>query len=92
MLTQIRLLLEEQSDQGIHCFPLPLQLLDALLHCQTKCYNFSIIKVIILGVPSFRIFTEGSVIVSMLKLHSECSKSHLCKPGLVDRKLVEAPQ
>ena len=29
--TQIRLLLEEQSDQGLHCLQFPLHLLDALL-------------------------------------------------------------
>ena len=31
MQTQIRLLLEEQSDQGLHCLKFPLHLLDALL-------------------------------------------------------------
>ena len=29
--TEIRLLLEEQSDQGLHCLQFPLHLLDALL-------------------------------------------------------------
>ena len=29
--TQIRLLLEERSDQGLHCLQFPLHLLDALL-------------------------------------------------------------
>ena len=29
--TQIRLLLQEQSDQGLHCLQFPLHLLDALL-------------------------------------------------------------
>ena len=29
--TQIRLLLDEQSDQGLHCLRFPLHLLDALL-------------------------------------------------------------
>ena len=29
--TQIRLLLEEHSDQGLHCLQFPLHLLDALL-------------------------------------------------------------
>ena len=31
MQTQIRLLLEEQSDLGLHCLQYPLHLLDALL-------------------------------------------------------------
>ena len=30
--TQIRLLLEEQSDQGLHCLPLRLHHLDSLLY------------------------------------------------------------
>ena len=30
--TQIRLLLEEQSDQGLHCLPFRLHLLDSLLY------------------------------------------------------------
>ena len=30
--TQIRLLLEEQSDQGLHCLPFRLHRLDSVLH------------------------------------------------------------
>ena len=30
--TQIRLLLEEQSDQGLHCLPFRLHRLDSLLY------------------------------------------------------------
>ena len=30
--TQIRLLLEEQSDQGLHCLPFRLHLLDSLFY------------------------------------------------------------
>ena len=33
VLTQIRLLQKEQSDLGLHCLPLHLQHLEALLHC-----------------------------------------------------------
>ena len=32
--TQIRLLLKEQSDQGLHYLPFHLDPLDALLHCK----------------------------------------------------------
>ena len=32
--TQIRLLLEEQSDQGLHCLPFRLHSLDSLLYCR----------------------------------------------------------
>ena len=35
--TQIRLVLKEQSDQGLHYLPLHLHLLDALLHCEPNC-------------------------------------------------------
>ena len=38
--TQIRLLQEEQSDQGLHCLPFCLHRLDAL-HCDsTSLYEF----------------------------------------------------
>ena len=33
--TQIRLLLEEQSDQGLHCLPFHLHHLDSLLYGRT---------------------------------------------------------
>ena len=46
--TQIRLLLKEQSDQGLHCLPFHLHVYGTSLHCKTK---FSIpIPVIILYV------------------------------------------
>ena len=38
--TQIRLLLKEQSDQGLHCLPFQLHLLNALLHCNIKLFHF----------------------------------------------------
>ena len=38
--TQIRLLLEEQSDQGLHCLQFPLHLLDALLWGNAILFNF----------------------------------------------------
>ena len=34
--TQIRLLLKEQSDQGIHCLPFHLHVFDILLHSISK--------------------------------------------------------
>ena len=40
--TQIRLLLEEQCDQGLHCMPFALGFLDKFLHGKT-CLNFSVI-------------------------------------------------
>ena len=40
MHTQIRLLLEEQSDQGLHCLPFCLHLLDALLYGEAALFKF----------------------------------------------------
>ena len=37
--TQIRLLLEEQSDQGLHCLPFHLHLLGTFLYHKTKLFN-----------------------------------------------------
>ena len=38
--TQIRLLLQEQSDQGLHCLQFPLHLLDALFYGKSILFNF----------------------------------------------------
>ena len=38
--TQIRLLLEEQSDQGLHCLQYCLHLFDALLYGKTSLFEF----------------------------------------------------
>ena len=40
MQTKIRLLLQEQSDQGLHCLPLCLHHLEEHLPCKTKLLNF----------------------------------------------------
>ena len=37
--TQIRLLLKEQSDLGLHCLSFHRHLLDAFLHCKTKLFT-----------------------------------------------------
>ena len=39
--TQIRLLLEEQSDQGLHCLPFRLHRLDSLLCGRATLFKFS---------------------------------------------------
>ena len=57
VLTQIRLLLEEQSDQGLHCLPFRLHLLDALLYRQPLCSNFRVITANFSGVQIFKNFT-----------------------------------
>ena len=56
--TQIRLLLEEQSDQGLHCLPFRLHRLDSLLYGRdTHSSNFRVITTNFLGVRILRKFT-----------------------------------
>ena len=38
--TQIRQLLEEQSDQGLHCLPFRLQILDTILYGRATLFKF----------------------------------------------------
>ena len=40
MQTQLKLLQEEQSDQGLHCLQFPLHLLDALLYDKATLFKF----------------------------------------------------
>ena len=55
--TQIRLLLKEQSDQGLHCLPFRPHRLDSLLYGRAHSSNFSVITTNFLGVRIFRKFT-----------------------------------
>ena len=48
--TQIRLLLEEQSDQGLHCLPFRLHRLAALLCGRATSSNFIVITTNVLGI------------------------------------------
>ena len=70
--TQIRLLLLEQCDQGLHCLPFHLHHLVALLHCKIKLLHFfGTISVIILSVQILK-FLEYLYILTLL--HSEQPK------------------
>ena len=40
VMTQIRLLLEEQSDQGLHCLPFCLHWLDAIYYGKATVFEF----------------------------------------------------
>ena len=51
------LLLEEQSDQGLHCLPFPLNLLDPLLCSKTILFKFKADYSIFSGVQILRTFT-----------------------------------
>ena len=55
--TQIRLLLEEQSDQGLHCLPFCLHRLDFYSMVEPHSSNFRVITTKVLGVRIFRKFT-----------------------------------
>ena len=52
--TQITLLLEEQSDQGLHCLPFRLHRLDSMVEPHSS--NFRVITTNFLGVRLFRKF------------------------------------
>ena len=56
MQAQIRLILKEQSDQGLHCLSFCQQALVALLHSTSKMFHFWVVTVIFLGVPIFTKF------------------------------------
>ena len=55
--TQIRLLLEEQSDQGLHCLPFHSHHLDSYSMVELHSSNFRVITTNFLGVQIFRKFT-----------------------------------
>ena len=52
----IRLLLEEQSDQDLHCFSFYLLHLHIILQGKPKLFNFRIFSILISVVPIFRRF------------------------------------
>ena len=53
--TLIRLLPKEQSDQGLHCLPFQLHLLDTSLHWKIKLFDFKTITAIISSAPIFMV-------------------------------------
>ena len=55
--TQIRQLLEEQSDQGLHCLQFRLHLLNALFYGKASLFNFRVTITNFSGVQIFRCFT-----------------------------------
>ena len=52
--TLIRLLFEEQSDQGLHCLSFHLLHLHIILQRKLKLFNFRIFSILISGVPILR--------------------------------------
>ena len=55
--TQIRLLLEEQSDQGLHCLLFHLHHLEVLHHGRPLSSDFRVFTIKLVGVRKFRNFT-----------------------------------
>ena len=61
--TQIRLLLEEQSDQGLHCLPFHLLVWTRYSMVEPHSSNFRVITTNFLGVRIFRKFTVAILLV-----------------------------
>ena len=59
--SQIRLLLEEQSDQGLYCLQSHLHLLTKYSKTWLLCLNFSLITAKLSGVRKFRSFTVARI-------------------------------
>ena len=64
VLIQIRLPLQEQSDQGLHCLPFRLHLLGALPGHKTNCSTSRLITANFSGVWIFRCFTVVLVLTT----------------------------
>ena len=56
MQAQIRLLLKDLSNMGLHCLSFHLKLVDLLLPRKPKCSIARTVAVIILGIPIYRFF------------------------------------
>ena len=78
--TQISLLVEEQSDQGLHCLPFRLHLWTHYSMVEPHNSNFSVITTNFLGVRIFRKFT---VIVTDWAISVDTDKTALCLPLLL---------
>ena len=61
--TQIRLLLEEQSDQGLHCLPFHLHILEKKPLVWPFCLNFRMITAKFSSIRKFRNFTVIAMFV-----------------------------
>ena len=91
--TQIRLLLEEQSDQGLRCLPFRLHRLDALLYGKATL-NFRVFTTNFCGVQVLGIFTLLTVfiwihlIISVSTPRCSCT-ARLLWPVPLKRKKIE---
>ena len=75
MQTQIRLLLKEQSDLGLHCLPFHVHFFGCIKKNKLKLFSISIITLITLGFQVFfRIFTGESLPYN----YCHCSSTTFC--------------
>ena len=82
--TQIRLLLEEQSDQGLHCLHSGYIFWVYYSSIKPSCSNFMVITATILGVRIFRSFTVVAYITVWSSwFYGQCSVT--CGNGTTDR-------
>ena len=77
--SQIRLLLEEQSDQGLHCLPFLLHRLDLYSMVEPHSSNFRVITTIFFGVSEY-LGNLGYVFVFqvMLFFFTRCILGFVC--------------
>ena len=76
MKTQIRLLLEEQSDLDLHCLSFCLLLLHVILQWKSKLFDFGIFSILILGVPILLDYSTskgGGRVVRRCWINFQCS-------------------
>ena len=79
--TQIRLLLEEQSDQGIHCLLFNLHLLEAFFCCKANLLEFKGDYSNILGVRKLRTIMGTYTMFCFLLIPSTVVSSSLVHYG-----------
>ena len=69
--TQIRLLLKEQSDQGLLCLLFCLHLLNTILHCKIQLFQLQYNYGYHFRCPNFRIFTVDGIEYDDAPRHSK---------------------
>ena len=73
--TQIRLLLKEQSDLGLHCLPFHLHFLDGLLHCKFILFHLKDSYGNSFRCPILRFFTVFTNILQLTQGEKSLTKT-----------------
>ena len=71
-------ILEEQSDQGLHCLPFPVHLLDLLLYGRATSFKLWRIKANFLGLRKYRNFTVYQNIISIYRNNYSDISTYYC--------------